>query len=64
MSMVSAFQFCVAYIIVDVLCLVLTIVIASNVSRDSGSEMQVRFFFLLLTGNLIFDAFDAPFFDS
>lgn len=57
--MVSAFNFCVAYVIVDFLCLVLTVIISSNVSRDSGSETQVRYFFLLLTANLLFDVFDA-----
>ena len=57
--MITAFHFCIAYIIVDVLCLVETIIIASNVSRDSGTEMQVRSFFLLLTANLVFVVFDA-----
>lgn len=57
--MVSAVNFCIAYVVVDVLCLVLTVIIASNVSRDSGSELQVRFFFFLLTANLVFVVFDA-----
>ena len=52
-------QHCIAYIVVDALCLVETIIVASNVSRDSGSELQVRSFFLLLTANLVFVVFDA-----
>ena len=55
----TAVDFCIAYVIVDVLCLILTVIVASNVSRDSGSEMQVRCFFLLLTSFLIFVVFDA-----
>ena len=46
--MITTFQYFVSYLIVDVLCLALTVIIASNVSRDSGSETQVRFFFLAL----------------
>ena len=57
--MVPAVDFCIAYVIVDVLCLILTVIVASNVSRDSGSEMQVRFFYLLLTAFLVFVIFDA-----
>ena len=57
--MVSAFQYFVAYLIVDALCIALTIIIASNVSRDSGSETQVRYFFLVLTTFLVFLIFDA-----
>lgn len=57
--MVAAYEFCIAYVIVDALCLTLTVIIASNISRDSGSELQVRFFFLLLSANLLFDIFDA-----
>lgn len=57
--MVSAVDFCIAYVIVDVLCLILTVIVASNVSRDSGSETQVRFFFLLLTAYVVFVIFDA-----
>jgi len=57
--MVAASQFCIAYVTVDVLCLVLTIIIASNVSRDSGSETQIRYFNLLLLANFVFDIFDA-----
>lgn len=57
--MVSAVDFCIAYVIVDVLCLILTVIVAGNVSRDSGSEMQVRFFFLLLTAFVVFVTFDA-----
>lgn len=56
--MVTAFLFFVSYLIVDTLCLVLTIIIASNVSRDSGSEIQVRYFFLVLTAYQIFLIFD------
>ena len=55
----TAVDFCIAYVIVDVLCLILTVIVASNVSRDSGSEMQVRYFFLLLTSFLVFVVFDA-----
>ena len=57
--MLSGIQACATYIIVDALCIIITIIIASNVSRDSGSEMQVRLFFLLLTSNIVFDLFDA-----
>ncbi|HAM15554.1 MAG TPA: hypothetical protein DCP91_06810 [Eggerthellaceae bacterium] len=57
--MVAASQFCVAYVVVDFLCLVLTVIISSNISRDSGSELQVRYFLLLLTANLVFVVFDA-----
>ena len=57
--MVINVQFCIAYVIVDVLCLVLTIIIASNVRRDSGSELQVRNFLFMLTSNLTFVIFDA-----
>ena len=57
--MVTGFQLFVAYIIVDALCLALTVVISSNVSRDSGSETQVRYFFLVLTSFLVFVVFDA-----
>ena len=57
--MVSNFQFCAAYVIVDALCFVLTVIISSNVSRDAGSERQVRYFFMLLTSNMIFVIFDA-----
>lgn len=57
--MVPDYRFCIAYVIVDVLCLVLTVIISGNVSRDSGSERQVRYFFLLLTSNMIFLVFDA-----
>lgn len=57
--MITAFNFFFAYLIVNTLCLVLTIIIASNVSRDSGSETQVRYFFLVLTAYLIFVVFDA-----
>lgn len=57
--MVSAVNFCIAYVIVDVLCLVLTIIVATNVSRDSGSETQVRYFYLLLSANFVFVICDA-----
>ncbi len=57
--MTTAFQFFAAYLIVDVLCIALTVVIASNVSRDSGSETQVRYFFLVLSSFLVFSIFDA-----
>ena len=49
----------IAYVIVDVLCLVLNTIISGNVTRDSGSETQVRYFFSLLTANLVFVIFDA-----
>ena len=52
-------QFCASYIIVDVLCLVITVIVAGNLLRDSGSETQVRYFYLLLTANLVFLLFDA-----
>lgn len=58
-DMMAASEFCIAYVLMDALCFVLTVIISSNVSRDSGSEMQVRFFFLLLTSNLVFVVFDA-----
>ena len=57
--MVTAFQFFTNYLIVDTLFAVLTIIIASNVSRDSGSETQVRYFFLVLTAYLAFTVSDA-----
>lgn len=57
--MVPAINFCIAYVVVDALCLIITVIIASNVTRDSGSERQVRYFFMLLTANLVFDVFDA-----
>lgn len=57
--MVAAVQFCIAYVIVDALCLTLAVIIASNVSRDSGSETQVRYFFMLLTAFMVFALFDA-----
>ena len=41
-------QFCIAYVIVDVFCIILTIIISANLQRDSGSETQVRYFYLLL----------------
>jgi len=58
-AMITTFQYFVSYLIVDVLCLALTVIIASNVSRDSGSETQVRFFFLALTAFTVFEVFDA-----
>ena len=57
--MVGNIEFCIAYVIVDALCFVLTIVISSNISRDSGSERQVRALFLLLTFYMVFTLFDA-----
>lgn len=57
--MTTAFQFFFAYLIVDALSLVLAIIIASNVSRDSGSEMQVRYFKLVLAAFMVFVVFDA-----
>ena len=51
--------YCAAYVITDMLCLVITIIVASNVSRDSGSERQVRSLFFLLTANMVFVVFDA-----
>ncbi|MBQ9043915.1 MAG: GGDEF domain-containing protein [Eggerthellaceae bacterium] len=57
--MIADFQFFVAYATVDVLCLVITVIISSNLSRDSGTERQVRLFFFLLTANLVFVVFDA-----
>ncbi len=57
--MVTSFQFLVAYLIVDVLCISLTVITASTISRDSGSETQVRFFFLVLTSFLVFLIGDA-----
>ena len=57
--MVPAPNFCIAYVVVDVLCAILTVIVSSNVSRDSGSESQVRCFFLLLTAYLVFVVFDA-----
>ena len=59
MPMVTSFHFFVAYLIVDALCATLTIIIASKMTRDSGSETQVRYFFLVLTSYLIFTIFDA-----
>ncbi len=58
-SMVTSLQFLVAYLIVDVLCIALTVIIAGTISRDSGSETQVRFFFLILTAFLVFVIGDA-----
>lgn len=57
--MVTAFQFFVAYLICDTLCMVLTVIIASNVSRDIGSETEMRCFFLVLTAYLFFALFDV-----
>ena len=57
--MVTSFQFFISYLIVDVLCIALTIIIASKVSRDSGSETQVRYFFLVLTSYFAFTILDA-----
>lgn len=57
--MIPDIRFCIAYMIVDVLCLVITIIVSSNMSRDSGTETQVRCFFLLLTANAVFVVFDA-----
>ena len=57
--MVTAFQFFFAYLIVDMLCVVITAIIASKVSRDSGSETQVRYFFLVLTSFLVFTILDG-----
>lgn len=57
--MVTTFQFFVAYLIVDLLCATLTIIIASKVSRDSGSEIQVRYFNLVLSAFLAFTVLDA-----
>lgn len=57
--MVTTFQFFVAYLIVDMLCATLTVIIASKVSRDSGSETQVRYFYLVLAAFLAFTLFDA-----
>ena len=58
-TMVSAVHFCIAYITVDVLCILLTFIVSSSISHDSGSEMQIRFFFSLLTAFLVFCVFDA-----
>ena len=57
--MVTAFQFFVAYLICDTLCMVLTIIIASHVSRDIGSETEMRYFFLVLTSYMFFTLFDV-----
>ena len=57
--MVTSLNFFSAYLIVDLLCIMLTVIIASKVSRDSGSETQVRYFFLILTAFLVFSVFDA-----
>ena len=57
--MVTAFQFFVAYLITDTLCMVLTVIIASNVSSSIGSETQMRYFFLVLTAYLLFSFFDV-----
>lgn len=57
--MVTAFHFFIAYLIVDALCLALTVIIANNVSRDSGSEIQLRYFSLVLSSYLVFLIFDA-----
>lgn len=52
--MITAFQFFVAYLITDTLCIVLTLIIISSVSRDIGSETQVRYFFLVLWAYMLF----------
>ena len=57
--MVTSFHFFIAYIIVDVLCMALTMIIASKVSLDSGSETQVRYFSLVLTSFLAFTILDS-----
>ena len=57
--MVTAFQFFFAYLIVDALCVALTIIMASKISRDAGSETQIRYFFFILTAFLVFAVFDA-----
>ncbi len=57
--MVTAFQFFVAYLITDTLCMALTVIIASNVSSSIGSETQMRYFFLVLTAYLLFSFFDV-----
>lgn len=57
--MVTAFQFFFTYLVVDMLGVVLTIIIASKTSTDSGSETQVRYFFLVLTAFMAFAIFDA-----
>ena len=57
--MIANVHFCVSYIIVDALCLVITVIVAGNLLRDSGSETQVRYFYLLLTANLVFLLSDA-----
>lgn len=57
--MVTAFQFFFAYLIVDLLCVALTLIIASKVSRDSGSETQVRYFFAVLASFMAFAVLDG-----
>lgn len=43
-----------SYLLIDTVCIVLTIVAAAQTSRNSGSESQVRLFFLFLTSYLVF----------
>ena len=57
--MIANVYFCISYIVVDVLCAVITVIVASNLLRDSGGETQVRYFNLLLMANLAFLLFDA-----
>ena len=59
MPMVAGFHYFAAYLIVDLLSAALVIIIAGNMKRDSGSETQVRFFFLTLTAFLVFTVLDG-----
>lgn len=57
--MVAGFHYFAAYLIVDLLSIALIFIIAGNMKRDSGSETQVRFFFLSLTAFLVFTVLDG-----
>ena len=57
--MYSSFRYSMVYLIVDVFCIILSLVVIFNFSDDSGSERQVRFFKGLLVSNLAFNVFDC-----
>ena len=57
--MVFATQFTAAYVIVNALCLVLSMIIMGAVSRNLGTQDQNRHFRLVLIAFMVFNVFDA-----
>ena len=48
-----------SYLLIDALCIIVTIIAAAQISRNSGSEAQVRTFFLFLTSYLAYVVTDG-----